>query len=134
MDFNSSKLQDYLFSTSQKEENSALTFTPLGRLNFLSEVVYRHLFQWIVKKCNEAIKKITQKVSFSTCVIDTAGFEASAVNGFEQAFRNYVQDEIQQCFEMYTFKREEEIYSKELEWKHIDFGLDFPLASVDSSR
>merc|ERR1719385_254779 len=87
--------------------------------------VYELVFRFIVEKCNETLIDPTmKKVQYIGC-LDIAGFEIFDYNGFEQICINFVNEKLQQFFNLHMFTLEQEEYVKEgIEWANVDFGMD----------
>ncbi|GMH53810.1 hypothetical protein TL16_g01533 [Triparma laevis f. inornata] len=96
----------------------------------LARNVYGCLFDWIVKGVNESIqgsKSPDSNGSFSgrimdIGVLDIFGFECFASNSFEQLCINFTNEALQQQFNAFIFKLEQELYKKEkIQWSFIEF-------------
>ncbi|GAB5354935.1 hypothetical protein AAMO2058_000162200 [Amorphochlora amoebiformis] len=76
--------------------------------------VYSMLFDWIVVHVNQAcsVDDEGQKKN-SIGILDIFGFEIFRINSFEQLCINYTNEKLQQLFNLWTFKKEEELYAKE---------------------
>jgi hypothetical protein len=83
----------------------------------MAKAIYQRLFLWIVKRVNGAIKAtVDVPVSFIG-VLDIFGFERFSVNGFEQFCINYANEALQQQFNEFVFKVEQEEYEREgIKW------------------
>jgi myosin-5 len=91
----------------------------------LVKAVYGAAFDFIVEKVNESIVEDTAhhgKSVASIGVLDIFGFETFEMNFFEQMCINYTNEALQQQFNKYVFKLEQQEYEKEgILWKFISF-------------
>jgi myosin-5 len=92
-------------------------------LEALIKAVYGAAFDFVVEKVNENIMEHQSDQSRASIgVLDIFGFETFEVNGFEQVCINYTNEALQQQFNRYVFKLEQEEYEKEgIMWKFISF-------------
>mmetsp|Transcript_27367 Transcript_27367/g.49711 ORF Transcript_27367/g.49711 Transcript_27367/m.49711 type:complete len:1885 (-) Transcript_27367:34-5688(-) len=102
-------------------------------LEALIKATYGAMFAHIVSRVNESItisrssvqQQRQQTTSGSTAfigVLDIFGFESFNVNSFEQLCINYCNEALQQQFNRYIFKLEQEEYQREgIEWSFISF-------------
>ncbi|KAI0244222.1 class II myosin [Massospora cicadina] len=87
----------------------------------LAKALYDQLFEWIVKRINQALKQ-RGKSDTVIGVLDIYGFEIFDFNSFEQLCINYVNEKLQQIFIELTLKAEQEEYVKErIQWTPIKF-------------
>jgi len=77
----------------------------------LAKSLYARLFDFIVRRINQSIS--FQAGKFYIGVLDIAGFEYFAVNGFEQFCINYCNEKLQQFFNTRILKDEQTLYVKE---------------------
>eukprot|EP00934_Nitzschia_sp_Nitz4_P005268 Nitzschia sp. Nitz4//scaffold121_size67750//19128//26880//NITZ4_006065-RA/size67750-augustus-gene-0.121-mRNA-1//1//CDS//3329534342//5258//frame0 len=93
----------------------------------LIKATYGALFTHIVQRVNSSITSQHDGAepleSLSRIgVLDIFGFESFAVNSFEQLCINYCNEALQQQFNRFVFKLEQEEYDKEgIEWSFIQF-------------
>ncbi|KAH8086189.1 hypothetical protein JL720_7392 [Aureococcus anophagefferens] len=91
----------------------------------LAKAPYGRLFEWLVVEINRGISAEddgTFAVAASIGVLDIFGFECFAVNSFEQLCINYTNETLQQQFNRYVFKLEQEEYAREaIAWSFIEF-------------
>ncbi len=98
----------------------------------LIKTVYGALFTYIVKRVNESItilhskskgenrKRITAAASIG--VLDIFGFESFETNSFEQLCINYCNETLQQQFNLFVLKNEQEEYEREgIKWSYVSF-------------
>jgi len=92
-------------------------------LEALIKAVYGAAFDYIVEKVNDSIVDDTSaKENASIGVLDIFGFETFESNNFEQLCINYTNEALQQQFNKYVFKLEQQEYEKEgIMWKFISF-------------
>ncbi len=92
----------------------------------LMKATYGAAFDYIVTKVNESIynqqPQEIQTNHASIGVLDIFGFETFEVNNFEQICINYTNEALQQQFNKYVFKLEQDEYEREgILWKFISF-------------
>lgn len=90
---------------------------------------YGAMFSYIVQSINKKIdyKEQSQKLHGESTaafigVLDIFGFESFPVNSFEQLCINYCNEALQQQFNLFVFKTEQEEYRQEgIHWNFIEF-------------
>jgi len=89
----------------------------------LAKHLYGHMFDWIVKKINVALETDeATKSRASISVLDIFGFECFEKNSFEQLCINYTNEALQQQFNQFIFKMEQQEYTREgINWSFIEF-------------
>lgn len=89
----------------------------------LAKTVYGALFLWVVREVNNCIMWENEKdIRSSAGVLDIFGFESFAVNSFEQLCINFTNEALQQQFNKFIFKLEQEEYEREnISWAFISF-------------
>jgi myosin-5 len=89
----------------------------------LAKALYSRLFDWLVAKINRSLGTDDPRaIQASANVLDIFGFECFEENSLEQLCINYTNEKLQQHFNNYVFKLEEEEYTREgIEWSFIDF-------------
>jgi len=94
----------------------------------LMKATYAALFTYIVRRVNQSIRisespvkgRATQAAFIG--VLDIFGFESFDVNSFEQLCINFCNEALQQQFNKYVFKLEQEEYEREgIDWSFISF-------------
>ncbi|KAF1315992.1 Myosin-like protein, partial [Globisporangium splendens] len=95
--------------------------------NALVMECYRLLFDWLVSRINNKIRRqqnefgISPKSDFIG-LLDIFGFEDMAVNSFEQLCINYANEALQHQFNEYVFAEEQRLYRDEgIAWTFVDF-------------
>eukprot|EP00002_Diphylleia_rotans_P032209 TRINITY_DN6746_c0_g1_i1.p1 TRINITY_DN6746_c0_g1~~TRINITY_DN6746_c0_g1_i1.p1 ORF type:complete len:1802 (-),score=377.38 TRINITY_DN6746_c0_g1_i1:222-5627(-) len=82
--------------------------------------IYGRMFDWIVSRINDSIRQGKKKSLIG--VLDIFGFEIFKQNSFEQLCINFANEKLQQHFNQFIFKSEQEEYSREkINWSNIDF-------------
>jgi len=89
----------------------------------LSKTLYGAMFLWVVDQVNKSCSWDNDKDVRSSCgVLDIFGFECFAINSFEQLCINFTNEALQQQFNKFIFKMEQEEYEREnIEWAFIEF-------------
>lgn len=88
--------------------------------NSLAKYLYSILFEWIVIKINHEISGGNQGKFIG--ILDIFGFEVFEQNSFEQLCINFANESLQNQFNNYIFKSEQEEYKKEkISWENIVF-------------
>jgi len=87
----------------------------------LAKALYGMLFNFIVRKTNLSIGYLTD-VKLFVGVLDIFGFECFKMNSFEQLCINFTNERLQQFFNSFVFKLEEQLYEREgIPWDALDF-------------
>ncbi|CAM9721920.1 unnamed protein product, partial [Discosporangium mesarthrocarpum] len=92
----------------------------------LAKAVYASVFEWVVRRTNECIQaKQAETMSDDRIFIgllDIFGFEIFQSNYFEQFLINYANEVLQQQFNNFVFRQEQEEYEREkIQWTFIQF-------------
>ena len=93
-------------------------------LEALIKAVYGAAFDYVVENVNDNIHdpERARESAASIGVLDIFGFESFQTNSFEQLCINYTNEALQQQFNKYVFKLEQQEYEKEgIMWKFISF-------------
>jgi myosin-5 len=89
----------------------------------LAKILYSTLFDFIVRQLNNSVAGGADQAVSTIGVLDIFGFECFAVNSLEQLCINYTNEALQQQFNEFMFKSEQEEYERE----QIDFRfVSFP--------
>merc|ERR1719352_1012377 len=87
----------------------------------LAKALYGMLFNFIVHQANASIG-YKEDIKLFIGVLDIFGFECFKMNSFEQLCINFTNERLQQFFNRFVFKLEEELYDKEgIAWDPLDF-------------
>ena len=80
---------------------------------------YQDIFNYIVKLINRTLNETNNKF---IGILDIFGFESIQINSFEQLCINYTNERLQNQFNKYIFKLEQEEYIKEnINWNSVSF-------------
>jgi len=87
----------------------------------LAKALYGLIFDLIVKNTNTSIGFV-EDVKLFVGVLDIFGFECFKMNSFEQVCINFTNERLQQFFNSFVFKLEEQLYEREgIPWDPLDF-------------
>lgn len=87
----------------------------------IAKAIYDKLFNYIVAFINKSTLA-KDKVANFIGILDIFGFEKFEKNSFEQLCINYTNEKLQQFFNQFIFKLEQEEYKKEdISWNAVDF-------------
>lgn len=89
----------------------------------LIKATYGALFNHIVRRINSFIQLEDQSAQRASIgVLDIFGFESFEINSFEQLCINYCNEALQQQFNKFVFKLEQQEYQKEgIDWSFVSF-------------
>ena len=99
-------------------------------LEALMKATYGAMFQYLVMRINDSIayhpsdeeEDVVNKPVATIGVLDIFGFESFTTNSFEQLCINYCNEALQQQFNAFVLKNEQEEYEREgIEWSFIEF-------------
>ena len=110
----------------------------------LIKTVYGSLFTYLVKRVNESIASFHSKTNekgrsnasaASIGVLDIFGFESFKTNSFEQLCINYCNETLQQQFNLFVIKNEQEEYEREgILWSYVSFPDNQDVLSLISKK
>jgi len=87
----------------------------------LAKALYGLIFNYVVKVANRSIG-YKEDVKLFVGVLDIFGFECFKFNSFEQLCINFTNERLQQFFNSFVFKLEEQLYEREgIDWDALDF-------------
>jgi len=87
----------------------------------LAKALYGMTFNFIVSNSNTSIGYL-DNVKLFVGVLDIFGFECFKMNSFEQVCINFTNERLQQFFNQFVFKLEEQLYEREcIPWDPLDF-------------
>lgn len=87
----------------------------------IAKNIYSMLFDHIVERVNESIGYVPN-INLTTGILDIFGFECFKHNSFEQLCINFTNETLQNFFNNFVFKCEEELYTSEgITWNALDF-------------
>eukprot|EP00013_Stygamoeba_regulata_P008304 CAMPEP_0177668838 /NCGR_PEP_ID=MMETSP0447-20121125/23035_1 /TAXON_ID=0 /ORGANISM="Stygamoeba regulata, Strain BSH-02190019" /LENGTH=1404 /DNA_ID=CAMNT_0019175493 /DNA_START=15 /DNA_END=4229 /DNA_ORIENTATION=+ len=87
-----------------------------------AKALYAKLFDWMVRKLNEATFTTKYIARHFMGLLDIFGFEDLKTNSFEQLLINFANEKLQQFFNHFIFKQEQEEYEREgINWSKIQF-------------
>eukprot|EP00928_Gymnodinium_smaydae_P001541 TRINITY_DN1055_c0_g2_i1.p1 TRINITY_DN1055_c0_g2~~TRINITY_DN1055_c0_g2_i1.p1 ORF type:complete len:1702 (-),score=425.04 TRINITY_DN1055_c0_g2_i1:219-5324(-) len=87
----------------------------------LARALYGMVFDFVVDNTNKSIG-YKDDVKLFVGVLDIFGFECFKMNSFEQLCINFTNERLQQFFNQFVFKLEEQIYEREgIPWDPLDF-------------
>eukprot|EP01117_Protostelium_nocturnum_P019432 TRINITY_DN842_c0_g1_i1.p1 TRINITY_DN842_c0_g1~~TRINITY_DN842_c0_g1_i1.p1 ORF type:complete len:2518 (-),score=1170.22 TRINITY_DN842_c0_g1_i1:41-7594(-) len=89
-----------------------------------AKALYGKLFEWVMDKINESLGSGVDSTAGSNFIgiLDIFGFETFPNNSFEQFCINYSNEQLQQFFNKYLFKMEQDEYIKEkIQWTKFTF-------------
>mmetsp|Transcript_66996 Transcript_66996/g.193594 ORF Transcript_66996/g.193594 Transcript_66996/m.193594 type:complete len:1699 (+) Transcript_66996:102-5198(+) len=87
----------------------------------LARALYGMIFDFVVQIANTSIGYL-QDVKLFVGVLDIFGFECFKMNSFEQVCINFTNERLQQFFNSFVFKLEEQLYEREgIPWDPLDF-------------
>jgi len=108
-----------------RNEQYEKTLTPTQASDARDAVVkalYGRIFDWLVVTINKSIAVDAKQVRANIGVLDIFGFECFKYNSFEQLCINYTNETLQQQFNQFVFKMEQEEYQREkIEWSFVEF-------------
>jgi myosin-5 len=93
-----------------------------GAKDALAKMLYGRIFDWAVFTINQSIACDMNDVKAYIGVLDIFGFECFQRNSFEQLCINYTNETLQNQFNQFIFKMEQEEYEREgIQWSFISF-------------
>jgi len=106
------KSEEYIINLNKQEVENTI--------NTISKTIYNYLFSWIVERINETL--YCEKQDLFIGILDIFGFEVFKNNSFEQLCINFTNEVLQEQFNYFIFKKEQEVYKDEnIDWNLIDY-------------
>ncbi|EPZ31952.1 Myosin head, motor domain-containing protein [Rozella allomycis CSF55] len=112
------------------------TFIPIKEIQIwdnrdsIAKFIYNQLFQHLVDVINSSTSSEQMDDKYIG-ILDIFGFENFQINSFEQLCINYANEKLQQFFNLFIFKLEQEQYQQEgLDWTEISFNDNQPSLDV----
>ena len=103
--------------------------------NTLIKSIYSSLFDYLVKNINRNMCRNEKDSTEFIGILDIFGFEVFKHNYFEQLCINYTNEILQQQFNKYIFRLEQEEYAREgIAWKMIDYPDNTDTIKLISGR
>ncbi|ORM39515.1 Myosin-12 [Babesia sp. Xinjiang] len=100
----------------------------------IAKNIYSMLFDHIVERVNESIGYVPD-ATLTTGILDIFGFECFQHNSFEQLCINFTNETLQNFFNNFVFRCEEELYSAEgISWNALDFPDNSDCVEMFKSR
>ncbi|GIX62626.1 myosin F [Babesia caballi] len=100
----------------------------------IAKNMYSMLFDHIVGRVNESIGYVPD-ATLTTGILDIFGFECFKHNSFEQLCINFTNETLQNFFNNFVFRCEEELYSAEgISWNALDFPDNSDCVELFKSR
>ncbi|GFE54273.1 myosin F [Babesia ovis] len=100
----------------------------------IAKNIYSMLFDYIVERVNESIGYVPD-ATLTTGILDIFGFECFQHNSFEQLCINFTNETLQNFFNNFVFRCEEELYSAEgISWNALDFPDNSDCVEMFKSR
>ncbi|CDR94582.1 WD40 repeat myosin-like protein, putative [Babesia bigemina] len=100
----------------------------------IAKNVYSMLFDHLVERVNESIGYVPD-ANLTTGILDIFGFECFKHNSFEQLCINFTNETLQNFFNNFVFRCEEELYSAEgISWNALDFPDNSDCVDLFKSR
>jgi len=100
----------------------------------LGKAVYSMMFDWLVKRINDAVRDTDPTDDASRRfigILDIFGFEIFKINSFEQLCINFCNEKLQQHFNTNTFKEEENVYTSEgIKFEKVPFIDNQPVLDL----
>jgi myosin heavy subunit len=88
----------------------------------LAKALYGNMFSWLVRIINKTLSAPKGSARLQIGILDIFGFEHFKINSFEQLMINFTNEKLQQQFNNFIFKLEQEEYEKEkINWSSIKF-------------
>eukprot|EP01094_Clydonella_sp_ATCC50884_P015120 TRINITY_DN2569_c0_g1_i1.p1 TRINITY_DN2569_c0_g1~~TRINITY_DN2569_c0_g1_i1.p1 ORF type:complete len:1924 (-),score=743.67 TRINITY_DN2569_c0_g1_i1:162-5840(-) len=120
------------------QDPTTIPFDVAGALeaaDALVKAIYGTAFDWLVQRINESLKVDSKESHSFIGVLDIFGFEIFEHNSFEQMCINFANEKLQQHFNNYTFKLEEQCYQQErIKFDHIEFIDNQPILDLIEKR
>ena len=101
----------------------------------MAKAMYSKQFSWLVERINKSLVQGSKITGRFIGVLDIFGFEHFKENSFEQLCINFANEKLQQQFNQFIFKQEQEEYKREeIDVSHVEFVDNQPCLDLIESK